>query len=366
MKVPFSKLKRSRIAESPPSSKYFPQYCRRVRPAGSASCPRRDEHGPDDVSIDCQTLPLPNRARPQADSCEYPENYETNPRRPGGIVFLALRKLRNEPKARLPSPNISNCPSSGGFFAALLRNGLPTTPSTWTSRKADRGTKIRWFWNVGSGGMMLKPRRLDQDQVIGQHSFHRIAVAEKKRTQMPGIFGRVRNVRCSRQVSPAIEIPNKTNGFCLRDRDPEQRSRRRRELRCYRPRIRRRPGRTPPQARGRSGPKAPFCWSIEPLNSPKCEDFLSNNFASIVSLAQCRRCRLKVLFVDTAKSFLDFCRVEKGLSANSLSAYLIDLQRFSDGDGSDRSRTARRRRISRAIWSPYTARGCRRGRLPAI
>src|SRR5580698_5689592 len=32
-----------------------------------------------------------------------------------------------------------------------------------------------------------------------------------------------------------------------------------------------------------------------------------------------------------AKSFLDFCRVEKGLSANSLSSYLIDLQRFSDG-----------------------------------
>jgi len=32
-----------------------------------------------------------------------------------------------------------------------------------------------------------------------------------------------------------------------------------------------------------------------------------------------------------AKSFLDFCRVEKGLSANSLSSYFIDLQRFSDG-----------------------------------
>jgi integrase/recombinase XerD len=32
-----------------------------------------------------------------------------------------------------------------------------------------------------------------------------------------------------------------------------------------------------------------------------------------------------------AKSFLDFCRVEKGLSANSLSAYHIDLQRFSSG-----------------------------------
>lgn len=31
------------------------------------------------------------------------------------------------------------------------------------------------------------------------------------------------------------------------------------------------------------------------------------------------------------QAFLDFCRVEKGLSANSLSSYLIDLQRFSNG-----------------------------------
>jgi integrase/recombinase XerD len=30
-----------------------------------------------------------------------------------------------------------------------------------------------------------------------------------------------------------------------------------------------------------------------------------------------------------AKSFLDFCRVEKGLSANSLSSYLFDLNRFT-------------------------------------
>jgi len=31
-----------------------------------------------------------------------------------------------------------------------------------------------------------------------------------------------------------------------------------------------------------------------------------------------------------ANSFLDFCRVEKGLSANSISSYFIDLQRFSN------------------------------------
>jgi integrase/recombinase XerD len=35
------------------------------------------------------------------------------------------------------------------------------------------------------------------------------------------------------------------------------------------------------------------------------------------------------LLSDHARSFLDFCRVEKGLSANSLSAYTIDLERFS-------------------------------------
>jgi integrase/recombinase XerD len=39
----------------------------------------------------------------------------------------------------------------------------------------------------------------------------------------------------------------------------------------------------------------------------------------------------KKLLSRHAQSFLDFCRVEKGLSANSLSSYLIDLQRFSAG-----------------------------------
>ena len=35
--------------------------------------------------------------------------------------------------------------------------------------------------------------------------------------------------------------------------------------------------------------------------------------------------------VGHAKSFIDFCRVEKGLSVNSLNAYLTDLKRFSEG-----------------------------------
>jgi len=39
----------------------------------------------------------------------------------------------------------------------------------------------------------------------------------------------------------------------------------------------------------------------------------------------------KKILCRQARSFLDFCRVEKGLSANSLSSYLIDLERFSSG-----------------------------------
>jgi integrase/recombinase XerD len=39
----------------------------------------------------------------------------------------------------------------------------------------------------------------------------------------------------------------------------------------------------------------------------------------------------KMALSGHAQSFLDFCRVEKGLSPNSLSSYFIDLQRFSIG-----------------------------------
>lgn len=41
-----------------------------------------------------------------------------------------------------------------------------------------------------------------------------------------------------------------------------------------------------------------------------------------------------------AKSFLDFCRVEKGLAANTLASYRIDLQRFRDELPAEKSATA--------------------------
>jgi integrase/recombinase XerD len=56
-----------------------------------------------------------------------------------------------------------------------------------------------------------------------------------------------------------------------------------------------------------------------------------------------------------AKSFLDFCRVEKGLSANSLSAYLIDLQRFSDGISPLAPSAATAADLGRYIESLYSA-----------
>src|SRR5580700_9982373 len=41
-----------------------------------------------------------------------------------------------------------------------------------------------------------------------------------------------------------------------------------------------------------------------------------------------------------AKSFLDFCRVEKGLAANTLASYRIDLQRFRDELPTEKTATA--------------------------
>jgi integrase/recombinase XerD len=56
-----------------------------------------------------------------------------------------------------------------------------------------------------------------------------------------------------------------------------------------------------------------------------------------------------------ARSFLDFCRVEKGLSANSLSAYLIDLQRFSCGIAPLAPSGAKAEDLGRYIESLYSA-----------
>jgi len=56
-----------------------------------------------------------------------------------------------------------------------------------------------------------------------------------------------------------------------------------------------------------------------------------------------------------AKSFLDFCRVEKGLSANSISSYLIDLQRFSNGTSPLAAERATAEDLGQYIESLYSA-----------
>ena len=59
--------------------------------------------------------------------------------------------------------------------------------------------------------------------------------------------------------------------------------------------------------------------------------YVSNIFAGIVSLA---RCAVRPNPSDPAhalpllREFLNFCRIEKGLSTNSLQAYTRDLHRF--------------------------------------
>ena len=63
----------------------------------------------------------------------------------------------------------------------------------------------------------------------------------------------------------------------------------------------------------------------------------------------------KKLLSAQARGFLDFCRVEKGLSANSLSSYLIDLQRFSSGIEPLAPQTATAEDLARYIESLYAA-----------
>ncbi len=63
----------------------------------------------------------------------------------------------------------------------------------------------------------------------------------------------------------------------------------------------------------------------------------------------------KKLLSGHAQSFLDFCRVEKGLSANSLSSYFIDLQRFSNGISPLAPQGATAEDLGRYIESLYGA-----------
>jgi integrase/recombinase XerD len=53
--------------------------------------------------------------------------------------------------------------------------------------------------------------------------------------------------------------------------------------------------------------------------------FVSNNFGDIVSLAQMRR---TTPFEQNSRSYLHFCRAEKGLALNSLLSYRRDLSQF--------------------------------------
>ena len=128
---------------------------------------------------------------------------------------------------------------------------------------------------------------------------------------------------------PGLEIPNKTNGFRLGVRDPHQRALRSQQFQrsAWNP-----PGvwTNPRSVPGRTGRRAPFCWWLEPLSGPFCELFLSNNFASIVSLAQCRRWRrCRGHFPAWRSLFSTFAGWRRAWRANSIRSYRLDLERFS-------------------------------------
>jgi integrase/recombinase XerD len=64
---------------------------------------------------------------------------------------------------------------------------------------------------------------------------------------------------------------------------------------------------------------------------------LPNNFANIVSLALMEKV---TPVAANARSFLAFCRIDKGLSKNSLDSYTIDLKRFAGFAGTSEAKSA--------------------------
>ena len=63
---------------------------------------------------------------------------------------------------------------------------------------------------------------------------------------------------------------------------------------------------------------------------PQCNNNVSNILRLIVSLARCleRSRKVRRYLCGQTTAFLNFCRIEKGLSANSIAAYTADLSRF--------------------------------------
>src|SRR5579859_6246949 len=81
-------------------------------------------------------------------------------------------------------------------------------------------------------------------------------------------------------------------------------------------------------APGRNGESAPFWRLKRPIFTFRAY-FVSNNFANIVSLSSVRETSnadARPLLSGEISSFLDYCKVEKGLATNTLEAYSRDLK----------------------------------------
>ena len=74
-----------------------------------------------------------------------------------------------------------------------------------------------------------------------------------------------------------------------------------------------------------AGERFPVETANQHLFSGRTGHFVSNNLADIVSLGTVRK-----LLSGEISSFLDYCRVEKGLASNTLEAYSHDLKSFAE------------------------------------
>ena len=136
----------------------------------------------------------------------------------------------------------------------------------------------------------------------------------------PGGLGACREGPISLPGFGVFEIPNETNGFRLRVRNLNERSLRSQQFQGVR--LEPAGGLDEPLQGSRSN-RATKTFLFAAAALP-------NNFASIVSLARCSRWRRVARPLSgLAESFLNFCRVEKGLANHTLSSYRLDLERFN-------------------------------------
>ncbi len=175
------------------------------------------------------------------------------------------------------------------------------------------------------GGTTVKPKGSSCRRLLGSSPSIISSSMNRMRTHSPSILGRAWKSLRSGSARAEVEISNKINGFYLRIGQQTERSRLGEELHPRRLGV----GSGIDKTGDRFALKSPnhdfFVGGTRQL-APFLSVLLSKISEVLYHWHDAER---RSLFPGEIRSFLDYCRIEKGLSRNSLEAYRRDLERFS-------------------------------------